>query len=172
MRYSVNGIVDAVGVPWLAAHSGLLPEQITTQVACLSGHPDRLPQTPADLALDQALASAAMLTATRRHAGTAEVVYTIQGPTVAQTGKDLTEIKRLIVTGGAIVHNPNTKQVAEYALFDPETPQSLRPKSVEIYMDSRYILAAMGLLGQSAPDTALTLMKKELQNLCNCKTNA
>ncbi|MCL2843737.1 MAG: methylaspartate mutase accessory protein GlmL [Oscillospiraceae bacterium] len=172
MRYSVSGIVDAVGVPWLSTHSGRSPEQVTAQIAHLAAHPDMLPDTPADLALDQALASAAIMTATRRHAGTTEVVYTIQGPTIAQTGKDLTEVRRLIVTGGAIIHNSGAGQVAKYALFDPKTPQSLRPKTAEIYMDSRYILAAMGLLRQRDPDVALTLMKKELQTLWNCKTNA
>lgn len=172
MRYSVAGIADAVGVPWLSTHSGLTPEDVTAQIARLTQHPDTLPHTPAELAFDQALAAAAIMTATQRHAGTTEIVYTIQGPTVAQTGKDLTEVKRLLLTGGAIVHNPRARQVAEYALFDPKAPHSLRPKSVEVYMDSQYILAAMGLLGQVAPDVALTLMKKELQHLWNCKTNA
>ena len=172
MRYSVQGIVEAVGVPWLSAHSALPSKQVTELVTYLAQRPDTLPNTPALLALDQALAAAAVMTAVARHAGKLETVYTAQGPALVQTGKDLTAVNRLIVTGGAIVHSPKAKQIAESALFDPQIPHSLRPKSAELYMDSRYMLAAMGLLCQTHPHAALTLMKKELQHLWNCKTNA
>lgn len=162
MRYSIHGILDAVGVDSIAEQAELSVETVKKLVATLTAHPDTLPDTPELAALDRALAAAAVLTAVTRHAGQIETVYTPQGPVSVQTGKDLTGVSQLILTGGAIVHNPQVEHIAAGALFHVQNPGSLRPKGVKIYIDESYILASMGLLSQKYPDTALTLMKKEL----------
>ena len=163
MRYSVHGIVDAVGVSWLSQYSGLDAATLTKLVDHLSEFPDTLPDTPETVALDQALAAAAVMIAVRRHAGSLETVYTSQGRALVQSGKDLTHVRRLIVTGGAIIHSSEAGVTARSALADPKDPASLRPREADIYVDSRYILASMGLLSQKYPDQAITLMKKELK---------
>ena len=50
----------------------------------------------------------------------------------------------------------------EKALYDPQTPNSLRPEKAQILIDEKYILAAMGLLSQYYPLAALEIMKKEI----------
>ena len=40
---------------------------------------------------------------------------------------------------------------------------SLRPLKADIRVDRKYILAAMGLLSEYEPATALRIMKKELE---------
>jgi len=162
MRYSVSGIVDAVGIDEIAKQAGLSVETAEALIAQLINQPDTLPDTLDLAALDCALASAAVLTAVTRHAGTIETVYTPQGPVSVQMGKDLTSVSQLILTGGAIVHNPEASQIASSALFDAQLPTSLRPKQAKIYIDKSYILASMGLLSQNYPEAALSLMKKEL----------
>ncbi len=52
---------------------------------------------------------------------------------------------------------------AAHALYSPDCPQSLRPKTADIWVDRTYILAAMGLLSSYYPQTALRIMKKELE---------
>ena len=84
------------------------------------------------------------------------------GISYIQTGKDLTDVKKVVVTGGAIIHTKRTAQIASHALFNPIDAFSLRPKDADIYVDRKYILAAMGLLSTKYPDTALRIMKKEL----------
>ena len=163
MRYSASGIVETVGAAWIARESGIPEERVCELVAYLADHPDALPDTPEFSVLDRTLASAAVMTAVARHAGTVETVYTIQGPAFAQTGKDLTGVRKLIVTGGAIIHSPWVEDVAKRALFDKKNPTSLRPKAADIAIDRSYILASMGLLSQKYPDEALTMMKKELE---------
>ena len=163
MRYSASGIVDAVGLAWLEQKSGLPSERVQDLVSHLGDQPDTLPHTAELEALDKALAAAAVMTAVTRHVGILETVSTSQGPVLVQTGKDLTEVGRFILTGGAIIHSPWAGDVAKSALFDSRTPNSLRPKKADIYVDRRYILAAMGLLSQKYPQVALTLMKKELE---------
>ena len=113
-------------------------------------------------ALDYALASLAIEVAVTRHAGHLEQFYSPMGISYIQTGKDLTAVKTVVVTGGAIIHTKRTAQIAAHALFNPVDSFSLKPKSADIYVDRKYILAAMGLLSTEYPDTALRIMKKEL----------
>ena len=89
-------------------------------------------------------------------------LYTPMGLAYSQAGKDLTEVRNVVVTGGAIIHTKRTGEIAAHSLQDPNYPGSLRPVRAEFLVDRNYILAAMGLLGQYYPDTALKIMKKEL----------
>ena len=54
------------------------------------------------------------------------------------------------------------REIAGKALYDPQTPESLRPENAKILIDDKYILAAMGLLSQYYPLAALEIMKKEI----------
>ncbi len=115
-------------------------------------------------ALDFALASSAVETAVTRHAGTMEEAYTLMGLTYVQSGKDLTGVSKIVVTGGSLIHTKRTKEIAAHGLYSPATPQSLKPKRSEILVDRSYFLSAMGLLSESEPEIALRIMKKELEN--------
>jgi uncharacterized protein (TIGR01319 family) len=163
MRYSSAGVLDAAGPGKLALLSGLSAEKVTAGVAYLGAHPEALPCSADDAALDFALAAAAIETAVTRHAGTIEEVYTPTGRVFVQTGKDLSGLTRLILTGGAIIHHTRAGDLVSRALFNNENPASLRPRGAEIYIDTSYILAAMGLLAETWPDKALAIMKKEIQ---------
>ncbi|MDR2740353.1 MAG: glutamate mutase L [Treponema sp.] len=163
MRYSSAGVLDAAGAEKLAFLSGLSAEKVKSGVEYLGAHPEALPVLEEDAALDFALASAAIEIAVTRHAGTVEEAYTPVGRVFVQTGKDLTGVKRLILTGGAIIHNARADYLAATALFNSENPASLRPRDAEIYIDKSYILAAMGLLAETWPDMALSIMRKEIQ---------
>ena len=114
-----------------------------------------------------ALASAAVETAVTRHAGTMEEAYTLMGLTFVQSGKDLTEAKRIVVTGGSLIHTGRTAEIAAHALYNPANPNSLKPKTADILVDKKYILSAMGLLSEHYPKAALRIMKKELENYGN-----
>ena len=164
MRYSVQGIVDAAGVKRVSEISGLSVQRVTELVAYLHSHTDRVPDGDKELeALDFALASMATEEAVRRHAGTIEETYTMMGQTFVQSGKNLTKVKQIVVTGGSLIHTERTEKIAAYALYSPQNPASLRPKQADVWVDRRYILAAMGLLSSYYPQTALRIMKKELE---------
>ncbi|MDR2070181.1 MAG: glutamate mutase L [Treponema sp.] len=165
MRYSAAGVLEAAGTEKLAALSGLDPGDIPAMIARLRANPGALPGTPEESALDFALASAAVETAMERHAGTLEEVYTPTGRAFVQTGKDLTCVERLILTGGAAIRNREAKKIARHALFDKAAAASLKPSErAAIFIDTSYILAAMGLLAETWPDAALSIMKKEIKN--------
>jgi len=161
MRYSVHGISEAVGVSQLAAMSGLSEEKIVAGVCYLSENPETLPVDAEMRILDEVLAQAAVRVALHRHVGTMEEVYTPIGLAYAQTGKDLTDVKNVILTGGALVHQANLDSLIKKILGGGEG-HYLKPTTATVYQDRQYILAAMGLLAKHYPKTALTIMKKEL----------
>ena len=164
MRYSIQGIVDAAGLNRIAALSGLSENRVTELVAYLRQNTDRVPNGDPELeALDFALASMAIEEAVRRHAGTIEETYTMMGLTFVQEGKNLTKVKQIVVTGGSLIHTKRTAEIAAHALYSPAQPASLRPKAADVWVDRTYILAAMGLLSSHYPETALRIMKKELE---------
>lgn len=131
----------------------------------LSQHTDLVPQSADDelAALDFALAAMAVQTATRRHAGTIEETYTMLGPTFVQSGKDLSAVRRIVATGGSLIHSAHVRQIAAFAAYDPADPGSLRPKDAEVLVDESYILAAMGLLSTHYPEAALQIMKRKIR---------
>lgn len=164
MRYSVRGIAEAAGMEKISRLSGIPVRRAEELVDLLASHTDLTPGGDEELErLDFALASCAIETAVTRHAGTIEEAYTMMGLTYVQSGKDLTPVSKLVVTGGSVIHTKRTEEIARHALFDPAQPQSLRPKQAAVYVDRNYILAAMGLLSGYYPETALHIMKKELE---------
>ena len=164
MRYSVKGIVEAAGLKRMSQVSGLSTRRVTELVDHLRANTDTVPNGDPELeALDFALASMATEEAVRRHAGTMEETYTLMGLTFVQSGKNLTKVKQIVVTGGSLIHTKETEKIAAYALYSPQDPGSLRPKEADVWVDRKYILAAMGLLSSYYPQTALRIMKKELE---------
>ena len=130
----------------------------------LAIHTDVVPEPGSELAqLDFALASMAIETAVERHAGSMEETFTLMGRTYIQTGKDLRHVKQIVVTGGSLIRTARTAEIAAHALYSPAAPMSLRPMKAEIRVDRKYMLAAMGLLSEYEPVTALRIMKKELE---------
>ncbi len=165
MRYSIQGIVDAAGLDRIAKLSGLSKPRITELVEDLKEHTDKVPNGDAELeSLDYALASMAIEEAVKRHAGTIQETYTLMGKTFVQEGKNLTNVKNIVVTGGSLIHTKRTEEIAAHALYSPMQPASLRPMKADVWVDRTYILAAMGLLSGYYPKTALRIMKKELEH--------
>ena len=164
MRYSVQGIVDAAGLQRISQISRLPKDRVTELVEELKAHTDQLPNGDSEReGLDFALAAIAVEEAVTRHAGTIEETYTLMGQTFVQSGKNLTKVRQIVVTGGSLIHTKETEKIAAYALYSPASPASLRPKEADVWVDRSYILAAMGLLSSYYPQTALRIMKKELE---------
>ena len=141
--------------------------------------------------LDEALAVRAMQTALRRHAGTLEEAFTPMGRVFVQNGKDLTGVRTLLLTGGPLVDADHPADLGMAALGRPQSgsgtdtptappttspvapgivsptsppipPDVLLPATARLFLDRRYILAAMGLLAEERPLEALRILKAEL----------
>ena len=104
-------------------------------------------------------------TAVDRHSGKVEEVFTVMGSTFMQTGKDLSNVKKIVVTGGSLIHTKRTDEIAANALFTMQSPQSLRPVHANVLVDREYIIASMGLLSEHYEEVALHIMKEKLQDM-------
>jgi len=157
MRYSANGVIEAIGMEMLVNFAARPESLIRDIVNSYHTDPSRLPETQEELAVDRALAIGAVSCALARHAGTLERVYTPIGPVDQQTGKDLTRTELMLLTGGALIYAPDLRGIVNAAL-SMQDPMTLTPKCVRILCDSGYILSAMGLLSNYDREAALRLM--------------
>ena len=171
VRYSAQGIVNETGLSQIACQAEVTEDQVQALLLELTCDKSLVARKCGDAIgrLDDALAAGAVDIATRRHAGTLSEVYTVTGVVPVQTGKNLRRIRRIILTGGPLIHADDPLAIARRALFSDSCPMSLRPLHAEILMDSQYILSAMGVLAEREPDVALRIMKKELVRLGECR---
>jgi len=163
MRYSAQGVAEEAGLSELSKLSQLNEDDVRKQVEHLSKHTDMLPKTNEEKAVDFALAAKSIEIATMRHAGLMEEYYTTSGLSYVQTGKDLTEVKNIVMTGGALINSHRQDELVKHALYSESQPQSLRPKKANLLIDKNYILSAMGLLSGYDSTAALEIMKSEMQ---------
>jgi uncharacterized protein (TIGR01319 family) len=157
MRHNAASIVEAAGLEMLLEESRLPESRFREILDLFLADVERLPDSEDEHAVDRALARGATRIAVRRHSGRTEVVYTVMGPATAQHGKDLSTVAAVIGTGGVLVHGSDPAGILAMACADSNDPESLRPRSPKLYIDSEYLLYACGLLGSVEPEAALTL---------------
>lgn len=157
MRHNALAIAEAAGLPALAGDAGFDSATAEELLGVLMRDVERLPQSAAEAALDRALGRAAIRLAVKRHAGTVETVFTVQGPAQVQHGKDLSDVTTVIGTGGVLVHADDPGSILATALADPSDPGSLRPRAPRLMLDRDYALYACGLLAQVEPASAFRL---------------
>lgn len=161
MRYNARGILDAVGAERLAEMAGQPVETVMEAVDRLRAEPSSLPRTAEEESLDQALAACAAGAALGRHAGSLTRVYTAVGPVDEQTGKDLTRVEKLVVTGGALVYSGALPAIVRGALA-MQGPVSLAPRRLACVADRAYLLSAMGLFLRVDREAAMRLLSDYL----------
>jgi len=153
MRYSLGAMLDVV--------EEKDADILTWQAICQSN--------PAVLAVgeykhfspvEQFLATEAIRLSAARHVGFYETAYTPMGDTTIQTGKDLTQVKYVIGTGGAIIGAEDPLAILQAATYLPGDGSLLKPLSPKLLLDIDYCLSAVGLLAQQFPRLALEMMKR------------
>jgi uncharacterized protein (TIGR01319 family) len=163
MRINANSIVDALGAEGFSSTIGNA-SAVLERVNILTSRTETLPENKAQTIFDVDLAKAAVRIATRRHAGTSELAFGPEGVFTVQTGKDLCPLDILIATGGVFAANPGEAgRILDGSLFDDSTPQYLLPKNPKKFLDSNYLLYAVGLLSEAAPEAALNLALESLK---------
>lgn len=101
-------------------------------------------------------------TALLRHAGDFKNLFTISGAKKMAEGKDLTSIKHVILTGGALTRLPNTKELVFEIIRRNNQTKLLPTQDINIYLDKDYILANAGIISLINKKAALTLMRRSL----------
>lgn len=118
-----------------------------------------VPESVAELELDEEIARAAVGLALRRHAGRSKVVVSPEGRVVERTGKDLREVDLLVGSGGVLRHGrPGVaERVFAGSLGEVDGGWQL-PRRARVTVDEQYVLAAAGLLAIRHPAAARLLV--------------
>ena len=146
MRHNASTIVAAVGVKKIAEAARVAAADALEVLRRIETDVEALPKSDAEIGVDEALVSAAVDIAMGRHAGSIETVYTAQGPVQVQRGKDRSDVRWLIGTGGAIVHARDPTKILRAGVGGK--PPELRPRAPRLAVDRHYLLFAAGLLAQ------------------------
>ncbi|MDP4115543.1 MAG: GlmL-related ornithine degradation protein [Bacteroidota bacterium] len=111
------------------------------------------------------LTKEAVLTALERHAGKLRYIYSMPGKKSIAEGKDLTNVKFIIGTGGALTRLPKRIDILKL-IGNHGKGEELFPKNdTNILIDNHYIMASLGVLSKKYPQAAISLLKKSLEIL-------
>jgi uncharacterized protein (TIGR01319 family) len=135
-------------------------DEIGRYINEISEKTHHVPAEPWHRVTDAVLARIAVDIAVERHVGKRERVVTSVGEAWVHYGKDLRSTPRLVATGGVFVHNPYASMIVSGSGKEQTDATVLRPKQPQIYLDSSYLLYAVGLLGEDYPEVAVRLFKR------------
>ena len=123
-----------------------------------------IPKTEGQFKLTERLCREAGLVALERHAGALRYIYTPSGRKTVAEGKDLTAVKTIIGTGGALTRLPHREQLLRALADCNATGMMLYPKpsKIRLLFDDDYIMASLGVMSKHYPEAALKLMKRSL----------
>src|SRR5690554_1197953 len=145
VRVSVLSLLEAVGTAVVAEELGWTEEEVLAWAERLSAQPELLPGNEREEELDAALARQAVRFGVGRHVGRLSELFTPSGLIWVQDGKDLSEVKTVIGTGGVVVNSRRPEQILSGAAGTENAPFELRPKEPQYLVDRLYIMAPMGL---------------------------
>ncbi len=153
-----------LNAPHVAGRIGkeTLATRIGHDVSSLLDSWPAIPSTAGELRLLEEFTGEAARTALERHAGRLKQLYGPHGRSTIAMGKDLSNVRYVIGTGGPLTRLANAKELLAAMLAKP-AGQALLPKaSAEILIDQHYNLAALGVLAKRYPRAALHLMQESL----------
>lgn len=171
MRYSVLSLAETIGEEKVRLELNkkgynISADKYKEMIKHRRSETEFIPNNEKERVLDNILGRNASCIAVSRHVGHLKTVYTPLGPSYIQEGKDLTKIKYLIGTGGIIVKNENPAFILEGALYsNQDNSELLAPMGPVILKDSKYLMAAAGLLAELEPKVSIKIMKNYLEKI-------
>ncbi|MFW5889256.1 MAG: GlmL-related ornithine degradation protein [Bacillota bacterium] len=153
-----DNIINLIGKEKLIKELNLSEKKLNALLENYQVIPNNL-----QLPLTERLTLEAFNIALNRHSGRLVKMYTASGKVFYAEGKDLTNVKSIIATGGALTKLKNRSKIIE-SVINTQNELILRPaKSTKYYIDNDYIMASLGVLSKKHPQAALILLKKSLE---------
>lgn len=122
-----------------------------------------IPKTEAEFKLVERLTKEAVLKAVERHAGIIRYIYGPSGRSTVAEGKDLTPVKYIVGTGGALTRLPHRVEIMESIAKHNDSGMMLFPtEHAKILVDNDYIMASLGVLSKRHREGAIRLLEKSL----------
>jgi uncharacterized protein (TIGR01319 family) len=166
IRFNAATLIERIGAdrferefriafPQFAVSSG----DVVDYINGLTGETSRTPNQPWESAVDAQLARAAVDFAVERHVGKRERIVAREGEAWMLYGKDLSDTRTLVGTGGVFTYNPYAAHILSGTREGSGRHEVLRPRNAKLFTDSSYLLYAVGLLAETRPDVALRIFK-------------
>ncbi|MEW5813874.1 MAG: glutamate mutase L [Spirochaetota bacterium] len=122
-----------------------------------------IPETEDEKAVTLELTRLAAGLALWRHAGELKVAYGAFGRNELVDGRDLTAVRSIIGTGGALTRLGGGEEILSSIKRDPARRKLLPKEDARIFLDRDYIMASAGVLSHKAPEAALNLLLASLK---------
>ncbi len=153
---NIANIVESIGREKLSEELGLDIDKIMENYRFV-------PRTDEEVRFVERLTKEAVIKATERHAGRIRYVYGPSGRSTLAEGKDLSQVKYIIGTGGALTRLPNRREILEAIALHNETGLLLFPGTeAETLIDNDYIMASLGVLSKRYKDAAVCFLERSL----------
>ncbi len=154
---NAKNLVDMLGADTLS-------RELQLDVDDVMRHYEPIPKTDAQLKLTERLCLEAGRVALSRHAGQLRYIYTPSGRKTLAEGKDLTAVKYIVGTGGALTRLPDRENILRLIADCNKTGMMLypRPGELKLLFDDHYIMASLGALSKRYGGEALLLLKQSL----------
>lgn len=132
---------------------------------------DGIPKNDEERRFAYKMAEIATVTAMDRHAGKLRFVYGPSGRSTLAEGKDLTNVRYIIGTGGALTQLADAEAILHKITLagSGKSSMHLLPKNdnVQLLVDHDYIMASLGVLALKYERAALRLLEKSLRTEFN-----
>jgi uncharacterized protein (TIGR01319 family) len=97
-----------------------------------------------------------------RHAGQLRVAYGAYGRNEILEGRDLSAVRHVIGTGGALTRLGMGREILHNIKPDPRKTKLLPPRDALVYLDRNNIMAAAGVLSRRYPQEALAVLLESI----------
>ncbi len=154
---NAQNVVDMIGPQTIA-------RELSIDVAAAMADYKPIPETEDQFRLARRLCYEAGVRAVERHAGQLRYLYTPSGRKTIAEGKDLTAVRTIVGTGGALTRLPE-RQALLRAIADCNVNGMMllpKPGELRLLFDNDYIMASLGVLAKHYPEAALVLLRKSL----------
>jgi len=124
-------------------------------------HIEPIPTKKEDINCSLILTKKAVETAISRHVGYIKRLYT-GGKNFVAYGKDLSQVKYIVGTGGALTRLPEGRSILENIRYNGEELTMLPRKEAKVLIDKMYIMACAGVLSMENKESAIKLLKASI----------
>jgi uncharacterized protein (TIGR01319 family) len=155
---NMSNIVEMIGKEVLVKELRIETEDLNS---IMQNHKP-IPTNENEIAFVESLTTHATITALKRHCGHIKAIYGPGGKKTIAEGKDLTQVRYIIGTGGALTRLPHRVDIIKKIPLSNNGSELLPNTEAKILIDNYYIMASLGVMSKKYPDIALSLLKQSL----------
>ena len=155
---NMDNLVELLGMDKIKEKLSLNDEQVEDLI--INKKP--IPETELEINFVELMTFVAGEIALKRHVGKIKDLYGPSGKITIAEGKDLTAVKYIIGTGGALTGLPNRLNILnEIKEINPKN-LLLPNKEAVVLIDENYIMASIGVISKTYPEVALGLILESM----------